>query len=458
MFQGLRVRVGIYSGVEANAVVYNKTEKRTQYTGLALQHTKAVCDAAQGGQILLSDTAFSQMSHSNILSLNASTLLLHMGEWQSETGAYPEQATALYQALPTTLMPRLAFLSAKGRGLDQVSNGVVDAPVGRVSILFMHLDGFKMLSAWNPTVMAKVTAIFENTVSALLFKFNGYLVEMCDGLLLATFSSARDAIGYALTAKKQLTLQEWPEELLENGLCTEVILSEDDYGDDDEEEGARPSRPSSTRLTMSPRIKAGVDCSSSVRTHISPSTGRMTYRGRAMNRAARIAAKAPGGVVLCSDDAWQGYTSDPRAEEIAVLGCSKGKVMLKGIGHVGIVTCQPAGSLTASFRAAYHKQSSAASCSSASVHHSREHPTASRERRRIPSMLALDESGGPLKPRECRYADRRLDRAGLLQGLPSPGLGIRRCCCTGGAAAAAAVGVCACRDVSGDGDEDPHPR
>lgn len=32
---------------------------------------------------------------------------------------------------------------------------------------------------------------------------------MCDGLLLATFSSARDAIGYALTAKKQLTLQEW---------------------------------------------------------------------------------------------------------------------------------------------------------------------------------------------------------------------------------------------------------
>lgn len=59
-----------------------------------------------------------------------------------------------------------------------------------------------------------------------------------------------------------------------------------------------------------------------------------------MNRAARIASKAPGGVVLCSDDAWAGYTADPRRETIAVLGCSKGKVMLKGIGHVGIVTCQ----------------------------------------------------------------------------------------------------------------------
>ncbi|MEW5318953.1 MAG: hypothetical protein WDW38_010132 [Sanguina aurantia] len=424
MFQGLRVRVGIYSGVEADAVVYNKTEKRTQYTGIALQHTKAVCDAAQGGQILLSDTAFSQMSHSNILSLNASTLLLHMGEWQSETGAYPEQATALYQALPTTLMPRLAFLSAKGRGLDQVSNGVVDAPVGRVSILFMHLDGFKMLSAWNPTVMAKVTAIFENTVSALLFKFNGYLVEMCDGLLLATFSSARDAIGYALIAKKRLTLQEWPEELLENGLCTEVVSSEDDSGDDDEEEGARPPRRLSTRLAMSPRIKAGVDCSSSVRTHISPSTGRMTYRGRAMNRAARIAAKAPGGVVLCSDDAWKGYTSDPRKEEIAVLGCSKGKVMLKGIGHVGIVTCQPAGSLTASFRAAYYKQSSAVSHSSTSVRHSREHPTAGRERRRVPSMLALDETEALSNLVNTGTQTDAWVGAGLLQGPPSGGLGL----------------------------------
>lgn len=59
-----------------------------------------------------------------------------------------------------------------------------------------------------------------------------------------------------------------------------------------------------------------------------------------MNRAARIASKAPGGVVLCSDDAWTGYTDDPRAETLAVLGCSKGKVMLKGIGHVGLVTCQ----------------------------------------------------------------------------------------------------------------------
>lgn len=39
--------MGIYSGVESGAVVYNKTEKRTQYTGIALQHTKAVCDAAQ---------------------------------------------------------------------------------------------------------------------------------------------------------------------------------------------------------------------------------------------------------------------------------------------------------------------------------------------------------------------------------------------------------------------------
>ncbi len=34
-------------------------------------------------------------------------------------------------------------------------------------------------------------------------------------------------------------------------------------------------------------------------------TGRMTYRGKVMNRAARIASTASTGQVLCSSDSWQ---------------------------------------------------------------------------------------------------------------------------------------------------------
>lgn len=104
---------------------------------------------------------------------------------------YSRHCPATYHWCCTSVKQMFEFISR-----FQVSNGVVDAPVGRVSILFMHMDGHKMLSAWNPTVMATVTSIFENCVSSLLFRFNGYLVSadqdfvLCD-LSLCHFCSRR---------------------------------------------------------------------------------------------------------------------------------------------------------------------------------------------------------------------------------------------------------------------------
>lgn len=66
--------------------------------------------------------------------------------------------------------------------------------------------------------------------------------------------------------------------------------------------------PASTRLTQvlgcartvvmrGPRVKAGVECCGDVKAAVSPATGRMGYRGRVMNRAARLSAKAHSGQV-----------------------------------------------------------------------------------------------------------------------------------------------------------------
>ncbi|MEW5319055.1 MAG: hypothetical protein WDW38_010231 [Sanguina aurantia] len=336
---GLRVRVGLHSGVDSCCVVYNKTEKRTQYTGIALQTTKAVCDTAQGGQVLLSDSTFTQLNSAYSSTLQSAVALLHMGEWRSVADGWPQNATALYQALPLPLIPRLAFLSTKCRALFQVSGGVLDAPVGEVTFLFMNMVGHKMLCAWNSDLMAQATSMYESTVSALLPGFNGYLVELSDGLCLASFPSARDAVGYALLCKEQLMKQDWPEELLAHEMC-EVIEQFEMVEHNGHSEAVEPMATSKL-IMRGPRIKVGIDCSvTSMRTQISPATGRMTYRGRAINRAARIADKATSGAVLCSEGAWAAYTADPRAEATPVLGCSIGSVLLKGIGSMGIVTCQ----------------------------------------------------------------------------------------------------------------------
>ncbi|MEW5319057.1 MAG: hypothetical protein WDW38_010233 [Sanguina aurantia] len=325
VFNGLRVRVGLHTGVLPCCVVYNKTEKRTQYTGTSLQMAKAVCDAAQGGQVLLSGSTFTQLSAAYSSTLHSTTTLLHMGEWKSAAEGWPDQATALYQ----------------------VSGGVLEAPVGEVTFLFMNMVGHKMLCAWNPALMAQATSMYESTVSALLPSFNGYLVELSDGLCFASFPSSRDAIGYALLCKDQLMVQDWPEELLAHALCEEIDQFE--VRDHDVMTSTSDTLMASSRLLMrGPRIKVGIDCSvTSMRTQISPATGRMTYRGRAINRAARIANKATSGAVLCSEGAWAGYCADPRAEATPVLGCSLGQVPLKGIGPVGIVTCHYAIAATA---------------------------------------------------------------------------------------------------------------
>ncbi len=53
--RGLRVRVGMHTGIEDAAdAVMNKTTGRMQYGGLPLALAKAVADSGHGGMILLS--------------------------------------------------------------------------------------------------------------------------------------------------------------------------------------------------------------------------------------------------------------------------------------------------------------------------------------------------------------------------------------------------------------------
>lgn len=58
------------------------------------------------------------------------------------------------------------------------------------------------------------------------------------------------------------------------------------------------------------------------------------------------------------------------------------------------------------------------------MRHSREHPTAGRERRRVPSMLALDETEALSNLVNTGTQTDAWVGAGLLQGPPSGGLGL----------------------------------
>ena len=60
--------------------------------------------------------------------------------------------------------------------------------------------------------------------------------------------------------------------------------------------------------------------------HINTNTGRLDYRGKPMNRAARISAFAKSNQVLCSRAVWQDGLGCPgrRLQHMGVLGVSLG--------------------------------------------------------------------------------------------------------------------------------------
>jgi class 3 adenylate cyclase len=218
VWRGLRVRMGIHSGL-ANSmhVTYNKASHRTQYSGDFASTAKGVGDAGHGGQIVLSGDAFSQLTaqdHSKGL------CVLLMGEHVLKEG---EAAQPLYQAVVPGLEPRLErFPPLRTREL--VQDGVQQAPVGTVTVVFMNGIGVSTLLGWNAQVAQQSVQLYHRVVSALLPKYLGYVVEMADGLCLAAFQRPEQAIAWALASQAALIDAAWPEALLEHELC-EVITT-----------------------------------------------------------------------------------------------------------------------------------------------------------------------------------------------------------------------------------------
>mmetsp|Transcript_26012 Transcript_26012/g.66177 ORF Transcript_26012/g.66177 Transcript_26012/m.66177 type:complete len:91 (+) Transcript_26012:790-1062(+) len=75
-----------------------------------------------------------------------------------------------------------------------------------------------------------------------------------------------------------------------------------------------------------------------VAARLSPATGRMTYSGKCMNRAARIAGMANTSQVLCSKGVWTASRNDPEIQSMGIAGVSLGMQELKGT-RVEVIHC-----------------------------------------------------------------------------------------------------------------------
>ncbi|GFR47145.1 hypothetical protein Agub_g8835 [Astrephomene gubernaculifera] len=297
---------------------------------------------------------------------------------EGPTAAATEDAAAdglaLYAAVPASLVCRLA-LSPPLVSERVVQLGSLAAPVGTVTVAFMYVVGASTLLTDIPGPAARALEQFQRLACGLLGAAGGYLVEGEEGLLLAAFGAPRAGVEWALDCVAGLKKLHWEDELLSHWLCEEVLsvgvagtaVEGLEPGNDDSLPpissrtlGRSLSRmPSMARLGARAatqkvqerglRIKVGLDCGRASHT-LTESSGRLSYRGKVMNRASRVAGKAAAGQVLCTDAVWKGcmrpllkpsgsissqYQADEDEDEDDALsnlvGMSLGKVALKGV-------------------------------------------------------------------------------------------------------------------------------
>jgi len=359
VFRGLRVRMGINTGVAESDVQISKTSARVHFAGAALRTTKAVSDAAQGGMVLLSASAFKSLAACGML---ADLVLLNMGEHELSPDL-PTRKT-LYQVLPKTLLPRCAFIGPT-RTSRQILAGVLDAPLDEISVVFLNVVGYELLMQWDQDITQAAIDVFQDAVVSSLSERRGYVVEMKEGSCIAAFADPASAVLWAVHLLEDLKMADWPPTLLQHELCETITFTPEPriLMSDSVLQGVPPDGPAGQqddsacqagsttqqlmrRISTLPRsaslhyrrfslmhepsqpavvlmrglrLKVGIDMGPATGM-INPVTGRMDYKGRVLNRAARISAKAASGKVWVSDAAWRGCTSADALLEALEIG------------------------------------------------------------------------------------------------------------------------------------------
>ncbi|GIL52673.1 hypothetical protein Vafri_8489 [Volvox africanus] len=313
VFCGIRARVGVCAvGFSQLALDADPGRNCVFFIGEAVEVAAAAAAAAQGGMVLIPQSTFRQL-HLEVLAEQC--LFCHLGEYQLTAELPPMD---LYLALDRQLLGRLALFGPLSCHM-QWSQGAFAAPVHSASMVFTHVVGVQTLLAWNYDLMQDVIETFTKLAQVELQQAGGYLVEHVEGFMLTAFHSPADAILWGLRMQELMLKENWPEELLAHELCEEVTVTVPVRGGD----------VTSATVFRGPRLKTGIDIGH-VLARLHTMTGRMTYRGKVMNRAARISAAASSGQVLCSSEAWEYCTASASALRL-VSATSLGLFQLKGI-------------------------------------------------------------------------------------------------------------------------------
>jgi class 3 adenylate cyclase len=273
-FRGLRVRIGVHMGPVT--VGQNSVTARTEYSGLALDLTRAVEGMAHGGQILTTLETWNVASILAESKLNGHQVM-DLGMHVVQQGRSPSDGVTskrILQLVPTTLAVNYSELKhsdtardSAGRQfppiktLKQLSKGFADAPGGgkdhtEVTIAFI---GTSEIEKRYKEPAASVAQVIGHASSLLHGITEGY---QCQNNMLA-FPNRTEAVKFGLSLMDLL----------------------------------REQKPMDDGASLAQLITFGCVHDQFVALEPHKTTGRADYFGRVVNRAARVAFVSKLGTV-----------------------------------------------------------------------------------------------------------------------------------------------------------------
>ncbi|KAG1668622.1 hypothetical protein FOA52_001491 [Chlamydomonas sp. UWO 241] len=197
--------------------------------------------------------------------------------------------------------------------------------------------GLATLQAWNKDQADVALDAYAAVLKQLLHDAGGYLVDLTSsGLSIAALQHPVDAVAWGAGLIRVMKHRQWDEDLLSHELFEEVLLHEPAGESTDD------LTPTHGRvLFRGPRIKIGIDVGN-VQADVELLTGRMSYHGKVMNRAARISSKASSGMQWCSTEVWEQAKGRFGAHLLTagIRGTQLGAFTLQGVtGTVKLVEC-----------------------------------------------------------------------------------------------------------------------
>jgi class 3 adenylate cyclase len=173
-------------------------------------------------------------------------------------------------------------------------------PTGTVTLLFADLENSSMLSALHGAAFEAVRATYYSLLRDAVKQWHGFEVETAGDSLFVVFSQADNAVRFAVEAQLSLARHAWPASI----------------GPIQVRMGLHTGKP-----------------------FVSKDRAKLTYRGPATNRAARVATIAQGGQVLISDAT---YTAACDALPPQITFRFHGHHMLRGVGEDNLYqVCHP---------------------------------------------------------------------------------------------------------------------